>query len=453
MQKPSGKPGIQDVSPALEPRYPAAVHGWTIIVMLMFASLVSYLDRQILNLLVDPIRHDLQISDAQIGLLQGFGFSVFYSLAGLWFGGLVDRHNRLRIVAIAIVLWSATTIYCGFANSFMQLFIGRVGVAVGEAALMPAAYSMISDLFHPHRRGRAAGVFGTGMAMGNGLSMMVSSLFVAWLDGPTIAAMPDFLPHVQWKLVFIAVGLVGMPVALMLLLIREPKRMGATISGQSSIPDVLRFVAANKAAFAGLLCSSAALLSIGNGLSAWAPTIMIRQFGETPVDAGFAYGLSTLAGGVAGPLLMGWLSDRLAMNGKGAARMRTYLIGGPLSAAGAMMVALAAGPAMLLAGNVVVMLCVHGFAMLLYTATQDISPVSMRGKVVAVTGVFINVVGLAMGPLLVALAGEWATGMGLPLTVGYGMMALPLIAVGTVIAAISLRSFGETERRMAEVAA
>lgn len=428
--------------------YPPRGYAWTVVCVLMLASLVSYLDRMILNLLVDPVRHDLGITDTQVGLLQGLGFTAFYSTAGLWFGSLVDRHNRRTLLAVAIGLWSVMTISCGLANSFGQLFIGRVGVAVGEAALMPAAYSMLSDLFHPHQRGKAAGVFGTGMAMGNGLSVMISGLFVALLTPQMIASLPDFLPHVQWKLVFIAVGLIGVPTVLLLLAIREPARLGLAQGSAATIGDALRFVGANKGAFAGLLVSSAALLSIGNGLAAWGPTILIRQYGWTPAEAGFAIGATTLTGGVLGPLIMGWLSDRFATAGLGAPRLRAYLIGGPGSAVAAVLVAFGGSVPTLLAGNLLVMLFSHGFAMLLYTATQDIAPAAMRGKVVAVSGVFINVVGISMGPLLVAMAGDYVKTRGLPLTVGYGIASLPMIVFGTLVAWLSLKAFAAAERRI-----
>lgn len=429
--------------------FPSGFHAWSMVGVLVLASLVSYLDRQILNLLVDPVRRDLAISDTQIGLLQGLGFSVFYSIAGLWFGGLVDRYNRRNIIACAIAAWSVMTIFCGMADSFAMLFIGRIGVAVGEAALMPAAYSLLSDLFHPHHRGRAAGVFGTGMAMGNGLSMIASSFLIAFLDPPTIARFPDFLPHVQWKLVFMMVGALGIPAALLILLAGEPRRIGLRDPGvHVPATEALRFVRRNLAAFAGLLCSSAALLSIGNGLSAWGPTILIREFGQTPAQAGMGYGVTTVIGGVAGPLLLGWLSDRLAMRGMAASRLRTYLVGGPLAAVGAVVVMFAGSPEMLLFGNLIVMLCVHGFAMILYTATQDVAPAMLRGRVVAVTAVFINVVGIAMGPLLVAMAGEYAASANLPLTWGYGIVAIPLALVGTLIAWWGIKPFSATEHRM-----
>jgi MFS family permease len=159
--------------------YPNPRRAWYALGALTLVYVFSFLDRQILNLLVVPIKADLQISDTQVSLLIGLTFAVFYTVFGIPLGRLVDAHNRRGLVASGFVLWSAFTAGCGFVSSFPQLLTMRMGVGVGEASLSPSAYSLITDYFPPKRRGIAQGVYNMGIYAGSGLALVVGGVVIA----------------------------------------------------------------------------------------------------------------------------------------------------------------------------------------------------------------------------------------------------------------------------------
>ena len=142
------------------------VYAWYVVAVLMFAYMVAFVDRQILSLLVQPIKRDLGVTDTQIGLLAGFAFAIFYSVLGVPIARLADRTNRKTLITVGVVLWSVMTAACGLTKTYWQLFLMRVGVGVGEATLSPAAYSMMADYFPPKKLARAIGVYAMGLIHG-----------------------------------------------------------------------------------------------------------------------------------------------------------------------------------------------------------------------------------------------------------------------------------------------
>lgn len=138
--------------------YPSSTRAWVTVAILMLAYVLSFVDRQILNLLVEPIRRDLDITDTHMSLLMGFSFAVFYTICGVPIGRLADRKSRRGIIAVGVLVWSLMTALCGTARTFWQFLVFRIGVGVGEAALSPSAYSLIADSFPPKLRGTAMSV-------------------------------------------------------------------------------------------------------------------------------------------------------------------------------------------------------------------------------------------------------------------------------------------------------
>ena len=186
----------------------------------------------IIGLLVDSIKADLGISDTQISLLQGLAFALFFTIAAIPLGRLIDRVHRPRAVSAGIAVWSAMTVACGFATSFAGLFVARMGVGVGEAVLSPAAYSMISDSFDRRRLGLAMGVFGLGSAIGAGLAFMIGGAVVSLVAGADSVSMPLIGEVRPWQFAFIVAGLPGFLVSLLFLLIRDPSHaIGARAAG------------------------------------------------------------------------------------------------------------------------------------------------------------------------------------------------------------------------------
>ena len=161
-----------------EPDYPDPVYAWYVLLILFLAYTVAYIDRQIMALLIEPIKRDLHISDTQVSLLIGFAFVIFYTFAGIPIGRLADKKNRRVIIATGIFFWSLLTAVCGLARNFWQLFLARIGVGIGESCLSPAAYSLIADYFPKSRRSMAIGLYSSGIYVGAGLALVVGGFVI-----------------------------------------------------------------------------------------------------------------------------------------------------------------------------------------------------------------------------------------------------------------------------------
>ncbi len=206
------------------PDYPSSAYAWYVVVVLTAAYVVSFIDRQILALLVEPIRRDLGLTDTQMGLIMGSAFALFYTILGIPLGWLADRFSRRGIIAAGITIWCLMTAACGLSRNFGQLFLARVGVGVGEAALSPSALSLISDYFPRERRGRAISFYNMGVSLGAGIAMIGGG----WIIAGIIDAPPTTLPVVgeiyAWQTVFLVVGLPGLAIAALMATVREPER-------------------------------------------------------------------------------------------------------------------------------------------------------------------------------------------------------------------------------------
>ncbi len=313
--------------------YPEAAYAWYVVGVLTLAYMVSFLDRQVMALLIDPIRRDLELSDTQISLLLGLAFSIFYTLLGVPIGRLADRRSRRGIIAVGITIWCFMTAACGLARNFWQLFLARVGVGVGEAALNPSALSMISDYFPRERRGRAISVYNMGVSLGAGIAYIVGG----WIIGLVNSAPPVELPVVgellPWQTVFVIVGMPGLVIALLMATVREPSRKGritvTDASGretqQISIREALRFIGVRWRTYGTHMLGMSVVTIIGYGLFFWVPTMYIRTWNWDITEISFAYGLLNLIFGPIGVTLAGTIADRRYRRGEKDSLMRVCL--------------------------------------------------------------------------------------------------------------------------------
>lgn len=217
---------------------------WYATGVLMSAYVLSYLDRQILYLMVGPIRRDLHITDFQFSLLTGAAFGIFYTLMGMPIAWLADSSNRKNLIAAGIAAWSIMTALCGLAQSYGLLFLARIGVGVGEATLSPAAYSYLSDSFDRLRLPRAVSVYALGLFIGAGMALIIGGEVIGALEDMPPVMLPIFGQISSWHLVFLTIGLPGLLVALWVSTLREPKRTGAVESASKN--DGLPFSRAAK---------------------------------------------------------------------------------------------------------------------------------------------------------------------------------------------------------------
>jgi MFS family permease len=297
---------------------PNLTYSWIVVGFLMVLYTSSFIDRQILALLVKPIRSDLKIDDFQYGLLTGLAFVGIYSLAGLPIGVLVDRWSRKGVILLGVTAWSLMTAACGLTNSFGSLFATRVGVGIGEATLSPASYSLISDLFPKDKLGRALSLYGLGIPIGSGLALVIGGQVVSAIEAVGSIDLPLVGETRPWQAVFMAIGLPGLILALLaIFVVKEPKRhkSKAEVDSQPTIGEALAFFWKNIGAYAGLFMGMGLLAMYGYGCSAWYPVFLQRVYGFSVGDAGIFLGICNLIFGSVGGLFGGWLADRMVERG------------------------------------------------------------------------------------------------------------------------------------------
>jgi predicted MFS family arabinose efflux permease len=265
----------------------------------------NFLDRQIMGILAQPIKTELNLTDPELGLLGGLAFALLYSTLAVPIAIVADRANRTWIITIALALWSGFTALCGLAQNFTQLFLARVGVGVGEAGGVAPSYSLIADFFEPARRARALAVFSMAVPAGSAAGIVL---------GGWIAA------NVDWRTAFIMVGLAGVLFALPFrLLMREPQRgrFDPPSPPPASLIEVMRTLR-RKPAFWLLSLGAAASSMMGYGLIFWLPSYFQRSLGLTLLETSQFYGALALFGGVLGIWLGGWLGDRFGSRNRAA---------------------------------------------------------------------------------------------------------------------------------------
>ncbi|HET7131816.1 MAG TPA: MFS transporter, partial [Gammaproteobacteria bacterium] len=225
--------------------YPSRARAWYAVGVLYVAYVLAFVDRQIISFLVAPIRADLDITDFQFSLIAGLAFAIFYAVLGVPLGFLADRFSRRNLVAIGIALWSVMTAWCGLAGNYLQLFLARLGVGVGEGSLTPSAISLISDFFPRERRGLPINVYTAGVYWGIGIANVFGGVIVAYTAAASGIDLP-WIGHLRpWQAAFMLVALPGIAVSLLTLTFREPVRHEKTAS-TVRVGDTVRYVRANR---------------------------------------------------------------------------------------------------------------------------------------------------------------------------------------------------------------
>ncbi|MDX3901443.1 MAG: MFS transporter [Sphingobium sp.] len=425
-----------------EAPFPSQTRAWFVLAILWVVTLFSQLDRQLPSLLVKPLKSSFGLADTQFSLLQGYGFALAYTIMGLPFGRLVDRANRRNLILMGVLVWSAMTICAAFAQSYPMLLLTRAGVGIGEAVLAPAAYSIIADYVPRARRGRALAAYYVSLAIGSGASLLIGGLLLAHVPAPVAAGPLGILE--PWQVMFVLAGLPGLPLALLILLVREPVRRERGSVETASYSEFLRYLGQHRATFARLLTYPALLAAIGYGVLAWAPAYMDRRFHFPASRAGIIVGIVVGLSGLLGTLLSGWLSDRWVGQGKPAARFRVTIVGWALIIPGACLWPLMPTPFSALA---VLGCAIFGFAVSQSSAPptiQDAVPNSMRGKAIAVYLLLGGLLGIGLGPTSVALLTDRVFHDEAMLGSSLILVSVPASLVGLWLCWSGLRPYAET---------
>jgi MFS family permease len=421
----------------LESDYPRRPYAWTVVAILIATAVLSYTDRQVLSLLVDPIRGDMGISDTQISLLLGTAFAVIYGVAGIPLGFLADRISRRNLIFAGVSVWSLGTIACGFSHNFGEIFASRIVVGLGEAALSPAAISLISDYFPPSRRGTAVGFFLSGIAMGSGVAILIGGGVLHAIELGALAATP-LAGYAPWRMVLLVIGGPGLLWAMAILLIREPVRHSAEGESAAGAADGNTWRATPWGRVVPIYVVLAAASFVDNAVGAWAPTLLIRDFGKDPAQIGVELGLLLTIGFGGGVLIGGALADRAGARGGWPRKLRVCLVSGLLILPASLLMN-SPSFSLVLAG-VPLYFALSGIVTAVgFSAILDVVPNRSRGLAMSMS-FFLNVaLGAGLGPTAVAVAGAHVftakAGLGPPLALT--VVAGYLVALAAVIFALS----------------
>ncbi|EQB33608.1 spinster family MFS transporter [Sphingobium ummariense] len=371
-----------------------------VLAMLLLVYTFNFLDRQILGILAGPIKAELGLTDTQLGALGGIAFALLYSTLAIPLALLADRTSRTWVITVSLAVWSGFTALCGVAGNFVQMFLFRIGVGVGEAGGVAPSYAVISDYFPAHQRARALSIYSLGIPLGSAGGVLL---------GGYIAQ------TVEWRTAFIVVGLLGLLIApFFRLIVREPVRPART-TGTVPVSAVFGILAAKPSFW--LLALGAACSSLcGYGVAFWLPSLLIRSFGLDLIGAGQFLGALLLVGGTAGVLLGGWLGDRLGGRDKAFyawVPAVSYVVGMPLFVTGVLSGSVTLAFVLFLIPQALVYVWLGP----VLTAVQHLVPAHMRASASASFLLINNLVGLGLG--------SWAVGaLSDALTPAFGAEAL-----------------------------
>lgn len=445
------------------PRESSAVspaRAWYAVSVLLVAYAFSLMDRQILTLLVGPIRQTLDVNDTQIGLLHGFTFAAFYALMGLPIARLIDRGDRRLIIAAGVALWSLATAASGLATEYWHLLLARIVVAAGEAVLLPGAVSLIADLFPAERRGGVMGVFGASGSFGSGAGLIAGGLILGMftIAPPSLPWLGELYP---WQATFMALGLPGVIVAGLMLTVLEPRNVGRPSIGTSGsrageadvatgsamdvpLSAVNRYATDNRKTMVALMLGAGFFYAAVYGWAAWAPTYFVREFGWKYPEIGRVFGLLLTVAGPAGALLAGWTGGAWRRRGVLHAYLRVAVVasvGITVSTVG-----------MVLMPDADMAVVFLGFAAFFAfflsgagpSAIQEIAPPPMRGQFAALYTGVLSLIGAGCGPVAIGGLADYVFRD--PQAIGYaiGVACLAFGAAGLLLFRFGYRPYSDT---------
>lgn len=435
------------VEPVTLSNYPSAKVAWTTVLILSATYMFSMMDRQILVLLIEPIKSELQISDTEVSLLTGFAFALVYTVMGVPMGRLADLWVRKYVIIFGVTVWSLLTAMSGFAKSFWQLFAARMGVGFGESALTPTAYALIPDLFPPDKLARAMSVFVLGgTAIGGGMSLLLGGYVIGYVENYGVITLPWVGELTPWRLVLVIVGMLSLLMIIPLSMLKEPTRKSIREgcedkANQQSFKQVLSYMKANKRFYLPFALGAAIANLTAYGMGAWIPSYFIRLYGwdaaTTGITIGAMYIFPALIGGLAG----GWMSDYFFSRGYKGAPL--YLMVMVLGLATLVVPLFVYSPTVELSLMflVILYLLVSLFFVLFPTVIQMATPNRMRGQVSAIHLLIGNFLGIGFGPTSIALVTDYIFKDEMAIGHSIALVGVVTYLVATVTLMLALRPF------------
>jgi MFS family permease len=426
---------MHDVSPpAAQTR--GLFSGWALVAIMMVFYFLSFVDRALISLMVEPIQHDLQFTDMQMGLLLGPAFGIFYAAAGIPLGRLMDRYSKRWLCMAVVSFWGLSTAVSGMASSFALFFASRLGLGAGEAGLSPAAYSMIAEQMPRNRLATAYSFYTVGAFAGGGLAIVGGGWVVHRLSASGTFTIPLLGQFHPWQLTFLLVGGLTILAAPLALLLRENVRPASTktqSTGEPS-PGLMALIRTDPLFYLGYPFAFGSVNVIVTAFHVWTPAYMGRTYGWPIETVGLAYGTTQGISGVIGLLGMGWLVERLYNRGMVDAHAKIPAIALCLSVPAMIAGILSHSPTAFLLASVVFWGATYTYAGYAPAALQLGTPSSFRASVGAVYVTFLSVMGLFIGPTMVS----WFTEVILEDKAKIGLSLVFVMIVWTPIALVAL---------------
>lgn len=374
---------------------PSAWGARTVLFLLTLIAMVQFFDRALMVVILEPLKQEFSLTDAQIGFLSGFSYAAAFALAGIPFGWMADRGNRRNLLAALLAIWSALVAFAGSANSFTALVLTRVGIGAADAGGQPCSVSIISDLYPAQRRASAVAIFFVGVPLG-----MASGFIV----GAIVAG------HLGWRTAFYVAAVPGAVLTiLLLLLVKEPKRGASDGISESKDPapplsETIGFMRSQKS-LVNLMLASVLVTASSSAMMSWIGSLLVRVHGLSLENVGLLTGLCMGGFGAIGTLIFGWVADRqglkdmrnqprmmaiaaavIAISGTAVSLLPTVLGAAVSLALFASMVAGLNGPT--------------------YALTQSLVKVRMRGTSMSTLVVLLNLIGVGVGPALAGILSD-----------------------------------------------
>ena len=422
---------------AAPPRYPRGPIAWLTVAILFLLYIRSLADRYLIALMVEPIKHDLGLSDFQMSMLQGLAFAVLYSICAIPVGLMLDRHNRRWVLFLCVVVWSAGAAGCGLAGTFGALIVARAFVGAGEAGYTTGAYSIIGDSFAPQKVSLAMSIFVMGGVMGAGIVFLLGGPLVgAVLDG-AISHWPGMAGFAPWQQAFLITGIPGVLTAFLVFAFPEPTRHrpGGTGAATGGYGEALRFIMAHPRGFAGIILGIGLVYSVTIALQLWTPAYLTRVHGWKPAQIGLAMGIAQMLPALSLPI-HGAVVDRMFTGGRKDAHMLWCLVTVVLAAPFAIAAYLVANPWITVGLFGCYMLLLLSTASIGPAAAQVVTPPALRGRVSAIFVLATGLIGMVLGNLVVGFVTDKV--LGDPLRIGTSLILLVATVLSLAVTVIAL---------------
>lgn len=416
---------------------------WVLFVFTV-ASTFSIIDRQIVNVMVGPIKRDLGgISDTQVSLIMGFAFAFFYTLMTFPAGRLSDRFHRIKIMSAGIAAWSFMTMLCGLANQYWQLFLARMGVGVGEATLGPASNSALADYFSSAQLPIAIGVVAAAPFIGQGLANIAGGPLIDYLESTPNYVVPMIGEVFSWQMVLIIVGAPGLLVALLMWGLTEPPRKNKQRNDNQAVPlaEVWAFILERRTffflVFLGYLC----LATQGWSLFSWIVEYYVRNHGWTRTEIGLSYGTIAMVVGIAGSIAGGFFASRYIKRGMSDGTLRVVWLSTLVLLPLATWLTLTSDAHLALWLLVPVTFCMSMPPGLIIATLQTIAPNELRGQMVAFYLIAVNFLSYSFAPSLPALLSDFVFESELALGQSISTLAVVNYTIAAVCLGLSLKYY------------